>query len=103
MTRIERLEKMLAGEPNDPFVLYGLAQEHAKAGDHARAIGYFDRCLAADPGYHYAYFHKARSLEAAGRRGDAVGALRAGLAAARQGRDDKAAGELAAYLEELAP
>ncbi len=101
MSRIERLEKMLAADPRDTFVLYGLAQEHAKAGAHARAIECFDRCLAIDPHYHYAYFHKARALEAAGRTRDAIATIRAGLAAAGQAQDEKAAGELAAYLDEL--
>jgi tetratricopeptide (TPR) repeat protein len=92
---------MLAAEPDDPFVLYGLAQEYAKAGEHARAVEYFDRCLAADPGYHYAYYHKGRSQEALGRRDDAAVTVRAGFEAARRGGDEKAAGELAAYLDEL--
>ncbi len=92
---------MLAAEPNDAFVLYGLAQEYAKAGEHRRAVEYFDRCLEADPNYHYGYFHKARSLEALGRKDDAVATLRAGLDMARRGRDEKAAGEIATYLDEL--
>ncbi len=101
MTRIERLEKMLAAEPNDAFVLYGLAQEHARAGEHRRAVEYFDRCLEADPHSHYGYFHRARSLEALGRKDDAAATLRAGLDMARRGRDEKAAREIAAYLDEL--
>ena len=101
MPSIAQLEKLLAADPNDTFVLYGLAQEHAKAGNHEQAIAYYDRCLAADPAYCYAYFHKARSLEAAGRKEDAVATLQAGVEASRAAGDGKAEGEIALYLDEL--
>lgn len=103
MPSVADLEKLLAESPADPFVLYGLAQAHAKGGGHERALEFYDRCLAADPGYCYAYFHKARSLEAMGRRSEAAGALRAGLDAARGAGDAHAMSEIAAYLDEMAP
>ena len=68
MDRIATLEKMLAAEPEDTFVLYSLGQEHAKAGRHEEAIGFYEKCLAANHGEHYAYFHMARSLEASRRQ-----------------------------------
>jgi tetratricopeptide (TPR) repeat protein len=103
MPSIAQLEKLLALDPHDPFVLYGLAQEHARAGDPAKAVEFYDRCLAADPAYCYAYFHKAKVLEAAGRAPEAIRALEAGLAAAKKAGDTKAVGEISAYLDELAP
>lgn len=103
MSRVAQLEKMLAAEPNDPFALYGLAQEHAKQGAFARAIEFYDRCLAADPSYHYAYFHKARALEAMGNADEAVVTLRTGIERARAANDAKALGELSSYLDELTP
>ena len=57
---IPQLEKLLALDPADAFVLYALAMEHAKLAEKDRAFAYFDRCIAADPAYCYAYFHKAR-------------------------------------------
>lgn len=105
MPSIAQLEKMLAADPSDPFLLYGLAQEHARAGDapgHARAVELYDRCLAADPSYLYAYYHKARSLLALGREPDAAQALRAGLAAAARAGDAHAHAELSALLDEVA-
>ena len=101
MSRIAQLERMLAVEPGDPFVLYGLAQEYAKAGDMTRSVETYDKCLAADPHYLYAYFHKARALEAVGRTQDAVSTLRAGVDAARRAGDGHAEGEIRAYLDEL--
>lgn len=103
MPSIEQLQKLLTLDPNDAFVLYGLAQEYAKAGDHAQAVGLYDRCLTADPSYCYAYFHKARSLEASGRLDEAAGALRRGLEAARKASDRHAAAEIETYLDSLPP
>ena len=99
MPSIAALEQLLAKEPNDPFILYGLANEHAKAGDTDLAVGYFDRCLAADPSYCYAYYHKARALHAAGRTPAALESIEAGIIAAA--RDAHARAELEALRDEL--
>lgn len=101
MARLDDLKKLLAADPRDPFVLYALAQEHAKVGEHEAAIGYYDQCLSVDPAYHYAYFHKARTLEAAGRVDEAIATLRTGIASARQRQDQKAWSEMQGYLDEL--
>lgn len=101
MPSIAQLEKLLALDASDPFVLYALAQEHAKVGTvdgHTRATEYYDRCIAADGAYCYAYFHKAKSLESLGRTNDATQTLRAGLAAATRAGDAKAQSEIQAYL-----
>jgi tetratricopeptide (TPR) repeat protein len=103
MPSIEQLRKLLEAEPGDAFLLYGMAQELAKAGDHASAIGWYDRCLGADPAYLYAYFHKARSQEALGDTPTAIATLRAGLKAARERRDSHATAEISGYLDELTP
>lgn len=101
MPSIAQLEKLLALDPNDPFVLYGLAQEHAKAKDFAAACVLYDRCLAADPAYCYAYFHKAKTQQAAGDEAGAAATLRAGLAAAKKASDFKAMSEISGFLDEL--
>jgi hypothetical protein len=102
--RLDKLAAMLETDPNDAFVLYGLAQEHAKLGgdaDNARAVGFYDRCIAADPTYFYAYYHKAMSQIALEQAEDAAVTLRAGLAAANTARDQKAAGEIASLLDQI--
>ena len=101
MSRLDQLKKLHAADPADADVMYMLAQEHAKAGDHAGAVGWYDRCLLASPAYHYAYFHKAKSQQASGDLGGALATLREGRARATKASDAKAAGELGAYLEEL--
>ncbi len=101
MPSIPQLETLLRAEPNDPFLLYGLAQEHAKAGDTAHAIEFYDRCIAADPAYCYAYYHKAVALKAATRIPEALAAIEAGLAASKAAKDSHAMSELQALRDDL--
>lgn len=100
-SRISQLERLLAADPHDTFVLYGLAQEHAKAGAVAEALAFFDRCLAADPDYLYAYYHKAKVLADADRAPEAIAVLRAGIPRAAARQDAKALNELSALLDSL--
>ena len=102
MPSLEQLHRLLEADPGDPFTLYALAQEHAKQGDHARAIAFYDRCLAANPDECYAYFHKARSQEALDDEPAAIATLDAGIAVATRLNDAKALGELSSYRDELA-
>ena len=101
MPSIDQLKKALASDPRDPFVLYGLAQEYAKAGDIAQACDYYDRCLKEDPHYCYAYFHKARAQEAGGDLAGALATLSTGLEVSRKVGDSKAVSELRGYREML--
>ncbi|MCC6677556.1 MAG: tetratricopeptide repeat protein [Phycisphaerales bacterium] len=101
MSRLAQLQSLLAADPADPFLLYGLAQEYAKLNDHSRAIEFYNRCLAADPAYGYAYYHKARAQLAAGDAAAARATLATGLAAARASRDSHALSELQALLDDL--
>jgi tetratricopeptide (TPR) repeat protein len=99
--RLAKLTKLLEADPKDTFVLYGMAQEYAKQGDAAKAVEFYDRCLATDPAYCYAYFHKARTLQDAGDTGRAIVTAKAGVAAAKKAQDSHAASELQGLLDEL--
>lgn len=101
--RLTQLLKILATEPNggDPFTLYGIAQEYAKAGDVANAVTFYDRCLAADPAYCYAYYHKAKTLADHDRTPEAIAVLNTGIAAAKRVHDAKALGEMQGLLDTL--
>jgi tetratricopeptide (TPR) repeat protein len=99
--RLTRLLAMLDDEPDDPFCLYGIAQEHANAGDHETAVSWYDKAIAVDPDDGYHYFHKARSLESLQRLDDAIATIDAGLAAARRGGDAHALAELDELRSEL--
>jgi tetratricopeptide (TPR) repeat protein len=101
MSRVQQLMKLHEVDPADADVLYMLAQEHAKRDEQDDAVAWFDRCLAIDALYCYAYFHKARSLEALGRLSDARETLLMGMKASSDAGDAKAHGEIAGYLESL--
>ena len=96
--RLEKLQKMLEREPNDTFLIYGLALEHKKLGDQARAIELLDRVIALDPGYCYAYHQKGLAFESTGDTESARSAYRAGIEAAKRKGDAHAQGEIEAAL-----
>lgn len=96
--RMQQLRAMLQKEPNDPFLLYGIGMEHKKADEHAEAVAYFDRTLAADAGYSYAYFQKGQTYELMGDTESARRAYREGIDAAKRKGDAHAAGEIETAL-----
>lgn len=101
MSRFDKLMKMLEAEPNDPFVLYGIAQEHAKEERHAEAVEFYSRCLAADPSYLYGYYHKAVSQQEVGDAAGATATLATGIAMARKAADGKALSEMQTLLDTI--
>lgn len=106
MSRLDKLTQMLKADPSDAFVLYGIAQEHAKLAtpEHLReAVRYFDLCIAADPSHGYAYYHKASTLLRLDEPSPARETIQAGIAAARKSGDGKALSELQALLDQCEP
>lgn len=101
MPTIAQLEKLLQVDPDDPFVHYGIGQEHAKLGEHERAIECFDKALALDETYCYAYYFKAISLRELGQRDEALGVIEEGLSQARRCNDGKALSELATLRQTI--
>ncbi len=96
--RMQQLLKMLEREPNDTFLLYGLALEHKKAGDAAEALTLLDRVTTLDPGYCYAYHQKGLINESQDDLEAARRAYRAGIDAARTKGDEHARQEIEAAL-----
>jgi tetratricopeptide (TPR) repeat protein len=101
MSRLDKLNRMLQADPGDAFVLYAIAQEHAREGRHGVAIEFYDRCLTADPAYLYAYYHKAVSQREAGDPPGARATLTRGIEAAKAAGDLKALREAQALLDSL--
>ena len=100
-TRLERLRKLHGADPSDADVCYMIAQELGKADEHAQAIEWYDKCLAADAAYCYAYFFKAISLNELGDKPGAVVTLDAGLVHAHASGHPKSISELSALLEQM--
>ena len=62
-SRIEIFEQMLAGEPGNTIVMFGLAKEYEKAGDEAKLIELLERYLAIADDEGNAYGMLARAYE----------------------------------------
>jgi tetratricopeptide (TPR) repeat protein len=99
--KLQQLLKLLEREPTDTFLLYGIGMEYKKLGDARRAIEYFDRAIAVDPGYCYAYYQKGQVSEQLGLVEQARQSYGDGIAAARRVGDAHAQSELEAARELL--
>lgn len=96
--RLEILRQLLAQDPANTFVRYGLAMEHVKSGDLAGAVQEFEALLASDPNYSAAYYHGGQTLEKMGQLDQARDFYRRGIAVTR---DPHALSELQAALDIL--
>ena len=101
MEKLPKLQAMLEKQPNDPFLLYGIAMEHKKMNDHATALTFLDRCISADPNYCYAYFQRGQICEITGDLDTAKRSYNDGIAAARRAGDAHAQSELEGALQML--
>lgn len=97
--RLRQLQQMLDKSPRDTFLLYGIAMEHKKAGEVAPALEYFNRVIALDPGYCYAYHQRGLLHESTGDVEAAKRSYREGVEAARRKGDAHAQGEIQAALD----
>ena len=96
-----QLQRMLQSQPDDPFLLYGVAMEHKKAGDAGAALEYLRRVTARDPNYCYAYYQRGLVHESQGDAEAARAAYREGIEASQRAGDAHARGEIEAALEML--
>jgi cytochrome c-type biogenesis protein CcmH/NrfG len=99
--RRERIEAMLAEEPNDPELRYMLAMEHASANEDVAAIACFEELLRRTPNYVPAYHQAARTLQRLDRVADARAMLEKGIPMAMSVGDTHAAGEMQQLLDLL--
>lgn len=67
-SRIEVFEQMLAGDPANTAVLFGLAKEYEKSGDEGKLIETLERYLAAADDEGNAYGMLARAYERTNQR-----------------------------------
>jgi Tfp pilus assembly protein PilF len=64
--RLETLLNLVAQNPADSFMRYGLAMEYRNTGNLEAAVNEFRKLIAADPDYGPAYFHGGQTLERLG-------------------------------------
>lgn len=99
--RMQQLQRMLEREPDDTFLLYGLALEYKKLNDASRAIEHLNRVIELDPGYCYAYHQRGLIQESLGETESAKQSYRQGIEAATKKGDDHARGEIEGALSML--
>jgi Tfp pilus assembly protein PilF len=100
-SRKEQIEEMLAEDPHDPFLRYGLAMEYVSSGQDEEAVRYFQELLQTAPDYVPGYMQAARTLVRLNRLQEARAVFQSGIAAARKQGDMHAAEEMAGFLEGL--
>lgn len=69
--RLETLRTMVAQNPTDNFVRYGLAMEYIGRGDWEAAANEFRALLSINPNYAAAYYHCGQALEKLGQSAEA--------------------------------
>lgn len=100
-TRMEQLQAFLQDSPNDPFLIYAIAQEHISAGDDAQARELFEKLRSEKPDYVATYYHLGKLLERQGDREAALSIYQAGIEAATRTNERHALSELQSAKLEL--
>ncbi len=82
--RMERIEAMLADDPEDAFLRYGLALEHASAGDDAGCVAVLRDLITRTAGNPYipAYLQAGQALVRLDQIVEACAVLQDGITAA---------------------
>lgn len=92
--RLKQLFEFLNDSPNDPFLLYAIAAEYAKAGDTAEALSRYTQLTVSHPDYVGTYYHLGKLHEALGQPVQAVAVYEHGMEIAKSKRDRHALSEL---------
>lgn len=100
-SRLEKLEAMLADDPDDQLLRYMLAMELEKAADHDRSLQLLDDLMQTDPPYVPAFLMAGQQQVAIGQPEQARASWQAGIEAARSQNDEHAASEMTQFLQEL--
>jgi tetratricopeptide (TPR) repeat protein len=99
--RLDALKAMLAEDPKNSFVRYGLAMEYVRSGELEAAVGEFRALIDADPNYAAAYFHSGQALERLGRMEEAKDMYERGIAVTTRTGDSHTRSELQGALDLL--
>jgi predicted Zn-dependent protease len=98
-SRIEVFEQMLAGDPGNTMVMFGLAKEYEKAGEEAKVIELLERYLASADDEGNAYGMLARAFERTKQSDKARASYERGMAAAAAHGHPSMAEEYKSILE----
>ena len=100
-TRRQQLQEMLAKEPNDAFLRYALAMEHAGEANDEEALRCLQKMFADKLDYVPAYLQAGQVLMRLDRLDEARATFKEGIALAQRLGDAHSAGEMEAFLDTL--
>ncbi len=100
-SRREKIEALLADDPNDAFLRYSLAMELDKEGQLEASAALFRGLMADSQPQVAAFFMLAQQLARQNQSLEAVEVLRAGIEQAEIQGDSHAAGEMREFLAGL--
>ena len=100
-SRREQLEVLLAAKPQDAFLRYGIAMEHAREGRPDEAVAWLEKLIVDQPDYVPAYFQSGQILIRQGDNQRATDLLRRGILQARAQSNPHAAEEMSALLNQI--
>lgn len=95
MTRLEQLQKYLADQPNDAFLLFAIAKEYEGLGDKQHALNHYLTLRETTPQYVGLYYHLGKLYERLGESEQALATYKKGMIVAKQEKDMHAYNELA--------
>lgn len=101
LSRKEQIMEMLQEEPNDAFLLYGLAMEHLSLNEEPQAEKVFIELVGRHPDYPPGYLQLGQLQGRMCKEDKARETYRQGIAAAKKVGDAHAAGEMESFLNLL--
>ena len=96
--RLEQIRVLLRDEPDDPFLLYGLAMEYLSVDDPTAAATAFRDLMTRQPDYVPTYLMLGQTLQRLDRTEEAADVLRQGAVAAKAAGNDHALSEIQGLL-----
>jgi len=99
--RVAQFQELIALEPNDTMLRFGLGELYIDARDFARAAEQFAEIVRLDPQYSAAYRYLGQSYAALDKRSEAVEVFTRGIAIAEARGDLQTAKEMQVFLRRL--
>ena len=85
--RIEQFKKVLAIEPHDEVMWFGLGKAYMDDGNYDEAANALSQCIRAKPSYSAAYYALAQSLDKLGRKEECRSICEQGIAVSQKNGD----------------
>ena len=100
-SRKEQIQAMLADDPTDPFLHYGLAMEYVSDGADEEAVRCLRELFKVAPEYVPAYLQGGQALARLGRPQEAREIWQRGIAVAQKLGDEHAWQEMQGFVDSL--